>query len=176
MMFIEGGKAYVKVANDGPSAFEGKCTVSLAGFDGTLEKLESFDVKVESMEVCQVFELDLSEIVVNACYLCASVSDLEETLLLCRPKDAKLLDPDLSFDVYESEDGKGYEVKVETQNPAFYIVLDASDIRGVFSDNDFSLNGKRTIGFRCYEDIGLDELRSKLKVHDLYSSCVRTEE
>ena len=173
LMYVEKGKAYVKVANDGLSAFEGKCTVSLVCFDGTLQRCKSFDVSVASMNVASVYELDLGDIDVSSCYLCASVSDQEETLLLCRPKDARLCDPDLSFDVVPS--AEGFDVILNTESPAFYIVLDASDIKGRFEDNDFSLNGKRTIGFRCDETVSLKEFVSKLKVHDLYSSCTRTE-
>ena len=120
------------------------------------------------MEVCEVVDFPLSEVDTSSCYLCASVAGLEETLLLSRPKDAKILDPSLSFSVTE---GKGcFNVEISTDHPAFYVVPDAGDIKGTFSDCLFTLNGKRTVTFNLREEVTLSEFVSKLRVYDLYSS------
>ena len=132
---------------------------------------ESFDVAVPSMTVSSVFELDLSSVDVSGCYLCASTSDLEETLILCRPKDARLQDSELSFEVSETDNQGVFEVTVSCENPAFNVVLDAGSVKGRFEDNCFTLNGRRTIRFYCDDDISLKEYTGELKVYDLYSMC-----
>lgn len=168
LLYVDDGRAFVRVANDGPSSFSGPCSVSLIGFDGKLIRSTTVDVTVSSMEVCEVVDFPLSDVDVTSCYLCASVAGLEETLLLCRPKDASLLDPSLSFSVTE---GKGcFNVEISTDHPAFYVVPDAGDIKGTFSDCLFTLNGKRTVTFNLREEVSLSEFVSKLRVYDLYSS------
>ena len=168
LLFVDNDKACVRVANDSPSLFSGPCTVSLIGFDGSLIRSTSVDVTVKSMEVCEVVDIPLSDVDREGCYLCASVADQEETLLLCRPKDAKIENPSLSFSVSE---GKGcFNVEICTEHPAFYVVPDAGDIKGTFSDCLFTLNGKRTVTFNLREDVTLSEFVSKLKVFYLYSS------
>lgn len=168
LLYVDNDKACVRVANDSPTSFSGPCTVSLIGFDGSLIRSTSVDVTVKSMEVCEVVDIPLSDVVREGCYLCASVADQEETLLLCRPKDAKIENPSLSFSVKE---GKGcFNVEICTEHPAFYVVPDAGDIKGTFSDCLFTLNGKRTVTFNLREDVMLSEFVSKLKVYDLYSS------
>ncbi len=168
LLYVDDGRAFVRVANDGPSSFSGPCSVSLIGFDGKLIRSTTVDVTVSSMEVCEVVDFPLSDVDVTSCYLCASVAGLEETLLLCRPKDASLLDPSLSFSVTE---GNGcFNVEISTDHPAFYVVPDAGDIKGTFSDCLFTLNGKRTVTFNLREEVSLSEFVSKLRVYDLYSS------
>ena len=168
LLYVDDGRAFVRVANDGPSSFSGPCSVSLIGFDGKLIRSTTVYVSVSSMEVCEVVDFPLSDVDVTSCYLCASVAGLEETLLLCRPKDASLLDPSLSFSVTE---GNGcFNVEISTDHPAFYVVPDAGDIKGTFSDCLFTLNGKRTVTFNLREEVSLSEFVSKLRVYDLYSS------
>ena len=170
LLYHEDGKAYVKVCNDGPSAFQGKCLVSVVGFDGSVKSSQGFDVSVPAVTVADVFELDLSSVDAKGCYLCASVADVEETLLLCRPKDAALLDPRLSYKVRQVSDTR-FEVELSCENPAFFVVLDAGSVRGRFSDNCFTLCGTRTVGFECHDDVTLSEFKSALKVYDLHSWC-----
>ena len=171
LLYSEDGKAYVKVCNDSPSDYEGTCSVSVVGFDGSVHMFESFDVTVPSMTVSPVFELDLSSVDVSGCYLCASTGDMEETLLLCRPKDATLLDPALSYEVSETDTTGVFEVTVSCENPAFNVVLDAGSVKGRFEDNCFTLNGRRTVRFFCDDDISLKDYNDELKVYDLYSMC-----
>ncbi|MBP5162789.1 MAG: glycoside hydrolase family 2 protein, partial [Spirochaetales bacterium] len=170
LLYMDDGKAYVKVCNDSASGFEGRCTVSVVGFDGSVLRCESFDVSVPSMTVGSVFELDLADVDVSRCYLCASLGDAEETLLLCRPKDASLMDPALTYDVTQVS-GSEFDVTVSCENPAFNVVLDAGPARGRFEDNCFTLNGRRTVRFFCDGEMTFDEFVSGLRVYDLYSCC-----
>ena len=96
---------------------------------------------------------------------------MEETLLLCRPKDATLLDPALSYEVSETDTTGVFEVTVSCENPAFNVVLDAGSVKGRFEDNCFTLNGRRTVRFFCDDDISLKDYNDELKVYDLYSMC-----
>lgn len=170
LLYSEAGKAYVKVCNDSASGFEGICTVSVVGFDGSVLRCESFDVSVPSMAVSSVFELDLAAVDVSRCYLCASAGNVEETLLLSRPKDALLMDPALSYEVSQVS-GSEFDVTVSCENPAFDVVLDAGSARGRFEDNCFTLNGNRTVRFFCDGEVTYDEFVSGLRVYDLYSCC-----
>jgi hypothetical protein len=95
---------------------------------------------------------------------------VEETLLLCRPKDAALLDPRLSYKVRQVSDTR-FEVELSCENPAFFVVLDAGSVRGRFCDDCFTLCGTRTVAFDCDEAVTLSEFESALKVYDLYSWC-----
>ena len=180
LLYVDNGRAFVKVANDGPSDFEGQCSVSLIGFDGTCIRSTVVDVHVGSMEVGEVVDFSLSDLDISSCYLCASVSDVEETLLLCRPKDAFIMDPGLKFSVCEcaseceagsSDIRRRFSVEISTDRPAFYVVPDAGNINEVFSDCLFSLNGRRTVVFNSKEDVTVEEFASGLKVYDLYGSC-----
>ena len=177
LLYIEKGRVCVRIANDSPDSFKGPCTVSVIGFDGTCIRSTTCDVSVRSMEVFEVVDFPVSEVDSSSCYLCASVAGMEETLLLCRPKEAGIRDPELKFGVSESMEGENrvFSIEISTERPAFYIVPDAGDIRGRFSDSLFSLNGRRTILFSCFEDVDLEEFVSKLKVYDLYSSFDNSE-
>lgn len=170
LLYLDDGKAYVKVCNDSPSDFDGKCTVSLVRYDGSVLRCESFDVSVSSMAVTSVFELDLASVDISRCYLCASLADVEETLLLSRPKDAHLLDPELTYEVSRESDCE-FDVTVSCANPAFNVVLDAGSVRGRFQDNCFTLNGRRTVRFLSDEEVSIDEFVSGLRIYDLYSCC-----
>ncbi len=168
LIYLDDGRVHVKVCNDGPEKFEGRCDVSFIGFDGRLVRHVSSDLVVGSLEVVTVMDEGLDGLAPTSCYASVSVAGLEETLLLCRPKDAAILEPGLSFEVRRK--GTGFAVDIFTEKPAFYIVLDAGSIKGLFDDNLFSLNGRRTIMFKPEEDVDLEAFKMKLKVYDLYSS------
>ena len=65
----------------------------------------------------------------------------------------------------------GFDVTISCERPAFFVVLDAGDIKGRFEDNMFSLNGTKTIRFECHEE-GVSEKKfsETLGIYDLYSS------
>ena len=171
LLYTEDGKAYVKVCNDGPEAFEGKCLVSVVGFDGSVVSCEEADVSVPALTVSTVRELDLSTVRAEECFLCASIGGVEETLLLCRPKDAALQDPHLTYTVKEASVPGQFEVELSCDNPAFFVVLDAGALRGRFDDNCFTLNGTRTVRFHCTDEVSSDDFRQALRVYDLHSWC-----
>ena len=171
LLYTEDGKAYVKVCNDGSEAFEGKCLVSVVGFDGSVVSCEESDVSVPALTVSTVCELDLSTVKTEECFLCASIGGIEETLLLCRPKDAALQDPYLSFTVKEASVPGQFDVELSCDNPAFFVVLDAGALRGRFEDNCFTLNGTRTVRFHSTDEVSSDDFKAALRVYDLHSWC-----
>ena len=171
LLYHEDGKAYVKVCNDGPDAYEGKCLVSVVGFDGSVVSCEESDVSVPALTVSTVCELDLSTVKTEECFLCASIGGIEETLLLCRPKDAALQDPYLSFTVKEASVPGQFDVELSCDNPAFFVVLDAGALRGRFEDNCFTLNGTRTVRFHSTDEVSSDDFKAALRVYDLHSWC-----
>ncbi len=168
LVYIEGNTLFVKVCNDGRKPFEGRCEVSCIGFDGSLHRTQGFDVKVGSMAVTPVMEVDLSDRDTSFCYAQVNVAGLEETLLFRRPKDANILDPIIEFDVVEA--GDSFEIRLRSHNPAFFVVPDAGSIGGRFSDCLFTLNGERTIVFRPDDMVSLDLFVRNFKVYDLFSS------
>ena len=180
LLYVDDNAVFVKLANDSALTVKANLSVTLIHFDGTpvlnLEK----PVEIESMSVESVWDCPLKEIDVENTYLLVGFSyedangaqnGYEETLLLTRPKVARLEDPKLCVESVSKTD-KGFDVLLSCDKPAFFIVLDAGAIKGRFSDNLFSLNGKRTIHFECYEsDIYTSErdFVETLKVFDLYS-------
>ena len=178
LLYVDDSSVYVKLANDSANSVKANLSVSLIRFDGTPVLNMNKEVSVESMSVESVWECPLTEIDVENTYLLVSFDgsdsfgSFEETLLLTRPKAASLEDPKLVVESVSKTDD-GFDVLLSCDKPAFFIVLDAGAIRGRFSDNLFSLNGKRTIHFECYEsDVYISErdFVETLKVFDLYSS------
>ncbi len=181
LLYVDDSSVHVKLANDSANSVKTKVSVALIQFDGTPVLHLDKQVTVESLSVEAVWDCPLTEIDVENTFLLVSFSyedangvcdGFEETLLLTRPKAAKLENPNLVVESVSKTD-EGFDVLLSCDKPAFFIVLDAGAIRGLFSDNLFSLNGKRTIHFDCYgSDVYISErdFVETLKVFDLYSS------
>ena len=171
LIYIEDGKLFVKVANDGRSAVSDTLTVNIVDFSGNVLRTEKVDLCVDSVTVQEGIVLDLQDLDKEGSFVWASFAGVESSLLLTRPKDARIEDPHLSV-VSVEKTASGFDVKLSCERPAFYVVPDAGDIRGKFSDSYFTLNGERVIHFHCNgEDVAAEEFASALRVFDLYSSC-----
>ena len=169
LIYIEDGKLYVKVANDGPDTVCGDLLVSIVDFDGNVLRSEKTAICVERLSVLSGIVLNMEELDREGTFMCASFGTVENVLLLCRPKDAYLQNPGLEV-VSVTEANGGFDVVLSSERPAFYVTLDAGNIRGRFDDNFFALNGERKVHFDCYEDVTAEEFSSGLCVRDLYSS------
>lgn len=169
LIYIEGDKLYVKVANDGRKAVSDELLFSLVDFEGNVIRLERMPLSVRSVSVSDALVLDLSSLDRRGTFACASFAGVESTLLLCRPKDALIRDPDLRIDSIKEVSG-GFDVEISSSRPAFYVMLDASSVCGRFDDDFFTLNGRRVVHFYCNEDVSLKDFSSSLCIRNLYSS------
>ena len=171
LIYVEDGKLFVKVANDGRSAVSDTLIVNIVDFSGNVLRAEKVALSVESLTVKEGIVLELDKMDRTGSFVCASFGCAEASLLLCRPKDAHIEDPGLSVVSVEKTDG-GFAVKLSCRKPAFYVVPDAGKIRGKFTDSYFTLNGERVVNFYCNEeDVTEAEFAASLRVFDLYSSC-----
>ena len=169
LIYIEDGKLFVKVANDGREPVSGECLVSIVDFEGNAVMVKSIPVSVESVSVISVMELDLDSLDREGSFVCASFAGSESTLLLSRPKDARIKDPCLAIESVCAS-GDGFDITVFSLRPAFYVTLDAGSVGGIFDDNFFTLNGRRVIHFKCTENVSLKDFTSMLCIRNLYSS------
>ena len=170
LIFIEDGKLFVKVSNDGRSAVSDTLNVNIVDFSGNVLRTEKVDLSVGSLTVQEGIVLDMKDMDTKGSFVWASFGSAEASLLLCRPKDARIENPCLSVVSVEKTNG-GFAVKLSCDKPAFYVVPDAGNIRGKFTDSYFTLNGERVINFFSKEDVTAEEFASALRVFDLYSSC-----
>ena len=171
LIYIEDGKLFVKVSNDGRSAVSDTLIVSIVDFSGNVLRTEKIALSVGSVAVQEGIVLDMKDLDKEGSFVWASFTGVESSLLLTRPKDARIENPHLSVVSVEKTDG-GFDVRLSCDRPAFYVVPDAGNIRGKFSDSYFTLNGERVIHFYCNdEDVTAGEFAAALRVFDLYSSC-----
>ena len=170
LIYIEDGRLYVKVANDGREAVSDTLIVNIVDFSGNVLRTEKVDLSVGSLTVQEGIVLDMKDMDTKGSFVWASFGSAEASLLLCRPKDARIENPCLSVVSVEKTNG-GFAVKLSCDKPAFYVVPDAGNIRGKFTDSYFTLNGERVINFFSKEDVTAEEFASALRVFDLYSSC-----
>ena len=169
LMYKTGDKVFVKVANDTKDNAKTDCVLQLISFSGETVWEKKKKVEVKSISVEDVFELELDDIDTEGCFLTVSAAGTESCLLLTRPKAARLENPNLSVDEI-SQNKEGFSVKLSDTKPAFFVMLDAGNIRGRFTDNNFMLNGSKTVNFECKEKVTLQEFRKALRVYNLYSS------
>lgn len=176
LLYTNDDKVIVKVANDSPEPATIDFNIKLMDFSGKMVCCSTvLDVEVSSLCVESVWEYKLSEIKTDEIFLLVefdkSDGELsEEALILTRPKRAELANPGISIDSIKKE-GKYFTVRISSKFPAFFVVLDAGDIKGTFDDNCFYLFGEKTIVFDCCDPTTEgSEFTEKLVVYDLYSS------
>lgn len=85
-------------------------------------------------------------------------------------KHCDILEPKVSYKVLEKENG--FEIKLSSEKPAFFVSLDTDGITGIFSDNMITLNGKNevSITFSPKKDVNIEEFKKSLKVKNLRES------
>lgn len=184
LLYTKDDKVFVKVANDSPKPAKIDFIIKIIDFSG--KEISHFDVsnvEVNSMCVELVWECELSKINIMNTFLLVessygnfdgtSISDeltKQEVLLLARPKKIELSNPKITIEKVQKRENS-FDVLISSKAPAFFVVLDAGDIEGKFSDNCFYLCGEKTINFDCCDPtVKIDEFTKKLVVYDLYSS------
>ena len=122
----------------------------------------------------EVTQCDISDIDVTTtfAYLKASTPSIyrESVIFLTEPKKCALENPQLNTAIKKV--GKGFQIEVSCARPAFWVSLDSQDIKGIFSDNMFSIRptAQKVVTFTPEgdEDISVTEFSEKLRVYDLY--------
>ena len=169
LIYVEDGKLHVKVANDSRSAVSDELLVSIVDFSGSVLRTERIALSVPSVAVSEGIVLEMKDLDREGSFVWASFAGAESVLLLCRPKDAEICNPELEIVEIKASDG-GFDITLACNKPAFYVTLDAGSVNGRFEDNFFALNGRRTVRFDCPGDVMLASFKKALCVRDLYSS------
>ena len=172
--YIEDGKLKVFITNDTDKAEEVKVSVKFSTYRGEKVRQHVFRVTVEPQSVLEVTQCDISDIDVTTtfAYLKASTPSIyrESVIFLTEPKKCALENPQLNTAIKKV--GKGFQIEVSCARPAFWVSLDSQDIKGIFSDNMFSIRptAQKVVTFTPEgdEDISVTEFSEKLRVYDLY--------
>ncbi len=174
----EEGIVEVYVVNDGPKAVkDAKLSVKLATYDGKKlgkqEYRQDFD-RYSSTHLCTI---DLNkkkklEKENTFIYLKLKSDDLyiENSLMLAKPKESRLQDPQIKVEVAAAPGG--FSVTLSCLKAAFQVALDAEALKGTFSDNLFDIRptAQKVVSFKAKEKITLEQFEAALEVFDLYTS------
>ena len=170
--YVEDGKLRVFVTNDTDREEEVKVSVKFSTYRGEKVRQHVFRVIVPPQSVYPVTESDLTGIKPETTFAYIKVSTptiyREAQIFLTEPKNSELQDPGLRTSVRAV--GKTFQVEVSCTRPAFWVSLDAGDIKGVFSDNMFSIRptAQHVVSFTPEEDVSLEEFTKTLRIYDLY--------
>lgn len=172
--FRRGGAVKVLAVNDTREEVEVKVSVKFSTFRGEKVKMQVFRKVLPPRSVTDVSETDLSfvkDIPGTFCYVKLSTPDVyrEDLVFLDEPKRCRLEDPWLKVDVRKAT-GRGILCEVSCERPAFGVMLDSGDARGVFTDNFFDIRptAQKQVVFAPEDDISPEDFAKKLKVMDLY--------
>ena len=91
----------------------------------------------------------------------------ENTLFFTEEKNCGLMPADIKTEVSKVDDN--YQVTLTTDKPAFFVTLETPGIKGIFSDNSFTLmpNEPKTITFRLVKYRSEVKFEEVLRVMDL---------
>ena len=173
----EDGSVAVFVVNDTQEdLLDAKISVKCASFHGEkkFSKDYNLDIRKESSNSVCTLDSDSLSPLKDDCFLYLKLSEgetyIENTLLLDLPKKCNLEDPVLSVDVEKTR--QGFLITLNCIRPAFWVSLDAGDLKGRFSDNWFDLRptAQKQVLFKTTEKVAIKEFRDALQVMDLYAS------
>jgi len=171
---VSGNTLRVFAVNDTDKDEEIKVSIKFSTFRGDKLKNLVHRVIVPSGSVAELPKTDISWADRdNAfCYLKASTPEIyrESLIWLDKPKRCRLEKPKLSISVAKT--GKNFSIEVGCKRPAFYVMLDAGDLKGYFIDNLFNIRptAQHIASFVSEEPISMEEFMRNLKVYDLYDS------
>lgn len=173
---VENGILRVYVSNDLATLPEVKISVKFATFKGEKVKQQVFKRSLEANSVSEITATDVSQMKRSQtfCYLKVSTPEIyrESVVFLVAPKQAALMDPLLNVKIAKS--GKNFQIEISCVHPAFFILLDAGDIPGAFSENFFSIRptAQKSVTFIPEKAVSLEKFTEKLSVMDLYTASI----
>lgn len=161
------------LVNDHHEPYDARVRVQVRGFDGRLQKEETFTVQVPAGGTALVHTYQLNELVAkkNEGFLYATVETGRETNytthFFTEYKRCEL--PRAAISTSIEEVSGGYAVTLKSNQPAFFVSADVQGVPGEFSDNFFTLlpGEPRTITFTPKRATSLAEVRSALTVKHL---------
>ncbi|WP_320130341.1 glycoside hydrolase family 2 protein [uncultured Sphaerochaeta sp.] len=174
----EDGKMEVFVVNDRPRPLlDAKLSIQFCHFTGEkLNKQEYFqDFPAQSStHVCTIdpktqFKAEAQD---SFAYIKLVSSEIyrENCLFLDRPKRCTIINPELNLSIARAPEG--FSVTVSCQAPAFFVSLDAGNLKGNFTDNFFDIRptAQKVVVFKTKEKISIKQFRDLLVIYDLYGS------
>ena len=98
----------------------------------------------------------------------------ENTVFFTEEKNCQLQPTIVKTDIKKK--GDSYQITVKSSNPAFFVVLESPGIKGIFSDNSFTLlpDEPKTITFKPIEyrsDVKLESVLKIMHLRDSYSAA-----
>lgn len=169
VLFEKDGKIIFKAVNDSAKAVNTKATIKVVDFDGNEKTIKSKDIIISSLSSKEVLSINLDKFDSKNSFILASLDNHETVLLLTKPRFANIKSPNTKIEEIRKID-KGFEITISSEKPAFYVMLDASNIEGIFSDNYMYLNGRKTILFETNSNISKRDFETCLSIEDLFSS------
>ena len=169
LVYSKDGKVYFKVANDSSQKETVQACFYVLDYEGNVLDKVIETVDVDSLSVKDVVSVDLNDYDAKNCFILAQANGLESVLMMEKPKNSGLCRSDVKIEKTEKTQG-GFSVTVSSKKPAFNVMLDAGNLEGVFTDNNFFLNGRKTVVFETESDMTVSDFKKELKVYDLYSS------
>ncbi len=172
-VYIKDNSLQVWGLNDTEKEYNGKFQWRFLDFYGSVQREGRCSCKLNAEASTRLLQLDLDSLDVRreecfflAMFECGSLQ-LSNDLFLALPKECNLILPKIDLQVAR---GSGmYTVTLNTDRPAFYVSLDAGNIRGIFSDNCFTLlpGESKIIEFAAGEEIGSSRFKQDLTLYHL---------
>lgn len=174
----EEGIVEVYVVNDGPKAVkDAKLSVKFATYDGKKLGKQEYRQDFDGYSSTHLCTIDLNkkkklEKENTFIYLKLKSDDLyiENSLMLAKPKESRLQDPQIKVEVAAAPGG--FSVTLSCLKAAFQVALDAGALKGTFSDNLFDIRptAQKVVFFKTKETVTLEQFEAALEVFDLYTS------
>jgi len=174
--WMKDGHVELALVNDLPSEARGTATVTVRDLEGGTLRTESFEVRAPAASARRLASWAREDLAARpeASFLHISLEHGGETsgdaLFLVEPKRLTLPRARVTAEVEDAPEG--CSLSLSTDAPAFYVALEAGEIRGEFSDNCFTLlpGAPRVVGFRPWQPVTAEKLRGSLKVRHLRES------
>lgn len=173
---FQGSDGFVEVwvTSDLQEEFDCELDIEVLDFAGDVQLKDAFNMTVPAMDSKLIKRYKVSDIAPSpdACFMHMTLKrDGNEccynTHFFTEYKRCSLAVPNIETEVREGKNG--FEVRLSTDKPAFFVSLNANGVAGEFDDNWFTLlNGKdRVCVFLPKEKVTLDEFKSALTIYHL---------
>lgn len=166
------GKITIYAVNDSQKECDAKVSLKFSSFHGDKLKMQVFRKILPPGSITFITSTEYNFIKNPRdafAYVKLSTPDIyrEDLVLLEEPKRCHVLSPQLNVEVRKN--GRSFTCEISCKYPAFYVYLDAGQMKGTFTENLFSIRptAQKVVSFIPDEEISLDEFRSALKIYDL---------
>lgn len=176
-LFVKDNQLNSILINDSNSSIKVDIKLEFLKFDGseyckTIEKSIQVDKNsIKNIYAEEINKNDADKYFVYATYSYKNQRNETETryseAFLTSYKYCELPDCKISSSIKEIEDG--FEIKLYSPKPSFFVSLDADNIPGIFSDNMITLSGKNEISitFKPKQKTSLEQFEKSLSIKNL---------